>query len=240
MDNGHILIGEWTFDPSSNELVRGQEIRRLEDRTARVLSVLADRRGAVVTREQLIERVWGGRHISENSVATAVGQLRRAIGDSAREPALIETIPKRGYRLAPVRSGGSRLRLSTLALCATLLLGVAFAGWAGLRGAPVEIIGVAPIADRTGNPGYAPLARATDALVVDRLAKRGFRVVRHTVNGAQFAPQLVMWEGEPFLALSFSRGGETRWSAMIGGGKGAIPRELDSALDEWTAKRVRD
>ena len=96
---GSHRIGEWHFHPGSGELRRGSDVRRLEPRAARTLELLLEARGSVVSHERLIHEVWSGRTLSENSVAVVVGQLRRALGDDARDPRLIETIPKRGYRL---------------------------------------------------------------------------------------------------------------------------------------------
>ena len=81
--------------------------------------MLCEAGGDVVSQEQLIDGVWQGRALSENSVAVVIGQLRRALDDDAREPRLIETIPKRGYRLRATereqpsrRRGGERSRCS--------------------------------------------------------------------------------------------------------------------------------
>src|SRR4051794_5789758 len=95
---GTYRVGEWQFHPASGELRRGAELRRLEPRAARTLELLCGARGAVVSQDELIKDVWDGRSLSENSVAVVIGQLRRALGDDARDPKLIETIPKRGYR----------------------------------------------------------------------------------------------------------------------------------------------
>src|SRR5215217_1243145 len=96
---GQHRIGGWEFSPSSGELRRRTDVRRLEPRAARALQLLCEANGAVVSQEQLIAEVWQGRALSDNSVAVVIGQLRRALDDDAREPRLIETIPKRGYRL---------------------------------------------------------------------------------------------------------------------------------------------
>src|SRR6478672_2945960 len=98
-DIGGHRIGEWQFHPASGELRRRTEVRRLEPRAAKTLELLLAARGGMVTQEQLIQEVWNGRSLSENSVAVVVGQLRKALDDDARDPKLIETIPKRGYRL---------------------------------------------------------------------------------------------------------------------------------------------
>src|ERR1044071_238743 len=101
---GRHRIGGWDFSPATGELRRRSDVRRLEPRAPRALEMLCEADGEVVSQEQLIEGVWQGRVLSENSVAVVIGQLRKALDDDAREPKLIETIPKRGYRL---RSGAT-------------------------------------------------------------------------------------------------------------------------------------
>src|SRR3954463_591390 len=96
---GRHRIGAWEFSPATGELRRRTDLRRLEPRAAKALEMLCEAGGDVVSHEQLIRGVWNGRSLSENSVAVVIGQLRRALEDEAREPRLIETIPKRGYRL---------------------------------------------------------------------------------------------------------------------------------------------
>src|SRR3954470_1146351 len=108
-DVGGQRIGGWRFHAASSELRRGSDVRRLEPRAARTLELLCAARGDVVSHEQLIREVWSGRSLSENSVAVVVGQLRKALDDDARDPTLIETIPKRGYRLiSPASAAPSR------------------------------------------------------------------------------------------------------------------------------------
>ena len=95
----HYRIGGWTFRAGENELVQGGERRRLEDRAARTLELLCRRAGEAVGQDEIIAQVWNGRSQSPNSIPVVIGQLRRALGDDARSPRFIETVPKRGYRL---------------------------------------------------------------------------------------------------------------------------------------------
>lgn len=68
-----------------------------------VLVCLAAEPGKVVRKEELLSAVWGGIHVEEGVLSQAVHGLRKALGDDARRPRYIQTIPKRGYLLlAPV------------------------------------------------------------------------------------------------------------------------------------------
>ena len=64
-----------------------------------LLFVLASHAGQVVTREQLMARLWPGLVMGEDSLARTVSKLRQALGDDAKAPQYVETIAKRGYRL---------------------------------------------------------------------------------------------------------------------------------------------
>ncbi len=69
-----------------------------------VLVYLAAHQGEVVTREELEKNVWRGALVGYDAVTNSVIKLRKALGDHAKEPGIIATVPKRGYRLvAPVR-----------------------------------------------------------------------------------------------------------------------------------------
>ena len=92
-------IGAWMFLPDSNELRSGESRRRIEDRAAHTLALLCRRRGQIVSQDEILAEVWNGRAISANSVPVLIKDIRKALGDDAREPRHIETVAKRGYRL---------------------------------------------------------------------------------------------------------------------------------------------
>lgn len=64
-----------------------------------VLVYLCRRPGSVVSADEIIESVWGGRPMGDNPVYKSVAKLRRALGDDANSPTYIETVAKKGYRL---------------------------------------------------------------------------------------------------------------------------------------------
>src|SRR6185295_10266274 len=76
---------------------------RLEPKACDLLVLLAGRPGEVISVEQLIESVWGGKFVTSDVVTVAVHALRQAFGDNARAPRFIETVRGRGYRwIAPL------------------------------------------------------------------------------------------------------------------------------------------
>ena len=72
---------------------------RLEPKAVELLVFLAQRRGEVVSREELLTALWPGVIVGDNALTQVVTKLRKALGDTAREPTYIEAISKRGYRL---------------------------------------------------------------------------------------------------------------------------------------------
>jgi DNA-binding winged helix-turn-helix (wHTH) protein len=101
-------LGEWRVDPAANTLTKGTEEIRLEPKLMDVLQCLAGHAGEVVSKRELIDEVWHTEYIAENSLTRAIADLRRALGDDARHPSHIQTIPKRGYRLIAETGGGTQ------------------------------------------------------------------------------------------------------------------------------------
>lgn len=98
-----MTIGAWRVDPATNQIARDGETLRLEARTMRLLMYLAERAGQTIDTNELMDRLWAGTIVTQDSVYQAVASLRRILGDDARNPAYIVTVPRRGYRLiAPV------------------------------------------------------------------------------------------------------------------------------------------
>ena len=98
-------LGGWTVRPGRLMLERGGEVVHVKPKTMEVLVALAERAGEVVTREQLLEKVWQHTYVTDDVITQAIGELRRALRDDFRQPAFVETVPRRGYRLLqPVRA----------------------------------------------------------------------------------------------------------------------------------------
>jgi TolB-like protein/DNA-binding winged helix-turn-helix (wHTH) protein/Tfp pilus assembly protein PilF len=79
---------------------------RIQQQPMKLLEILLERPGEVVTREELRGRVWASESFGDfdQAVNIAIGKLRSALGDSAENPRYIETVPKRGYRFIAVVS----------------------------------------------------------------------------------------------------------------------------------------
>ena len=102
-----IRFDAFEADLHTEELFRSGNRIRLPNQSFRVLAMLLERAGQLVTREELRGRLWPpGRLVEyDQALNTAVNRLREALRDSAEAPRFIETLPKRGYRfIATIQS----------------------------------------------------------------------------------------------------------------------------------------
>src|SRR5580698_10869405 len=102
MDRSSVIplrVGAWRVDPRAGQISRQGEVVRVEARTMKLLVCLAERAGEVVSVEELLDQVWSGVVVTPDSVYQAVASLRRLLGDDAKQPAYIATVPRLGYRM---------------------------------------------------------------------------------------------------------------------------------------------
>lgn len=97
--NGEFRIGPWLVQPSLNIITRGDTTVHLEPKVMEVLVCLSERAGEVVPRTDLLKAIWPGTFVTDDALKRCVLALRRAFDDDANKPKVIETIPKRGYRM---------------------------------------------------------------------------------------------------------------------------------------------
>jgi TolB-like protein/Flp pilus assembly protein TadD len=104
-----IRFGNFVFDLRLGELLKAGRRVKLQGQPIQILSVLLERRGDLVTREELQRRLWPADTFVdfEHSLNAAVKRLRQALDDSAEQPRFVETLARRGYRfIAPVEVEG--------------------------------------------------------------------------------------------------------------------------------------
>ena len=87
------------FGARTGELWADGTQARLTPRAAAVLATLVERAEQLVTKQELLEQVWGGLAVGDDALSSCIQELRRALGDDARRPKYIETQHRRGYRL---------------------------------------------------------------------------------------------------------------------------------------------
>jgi len=103
-----LVFSIFEVDPRAAELRKHGVRIKLQDQPFRILSLLLERPGELVTREEIREELWPGHTFVDfdRSLNKAIAKLRSALGDSAESPRYIETIPRHGYRLiVPVALG---------------------------------------------------------------------------------------------------------------------------------------
>jgi TolB-like protein/DNA-binding winged helix-turn-helix (wHTH) protein len=218
-----LRIGAWRVRPVLNMLERDGRSVRIEPRAMDVLVFLASHQGEVFSVDQLIASVWKGVIVSDSSVYLAISQLRQALGGSDDETSYIETIPKRGYRLAvpvgaldakPQRLGW---RIAAAAIAAVTIIGTIAA--IALRDrtpdAPASVA-VLPFENLSSDPEQAYFAEGITAELLTALSRvRDLRVatsmpgVEHVLRGS------VRKAGEELrisAQLENARTGEQLWS----------------------------
>ena len=98
------------IDLRSFRLFRGGRTLSVEPKALTLLIFLVENRGRLVRKRELMEAVWSDAFVTEQVLSRAIAQLRKALGDSAREPRYIETVPTLGFRfIAEVESDSSEL-----------------------------------------------------------------------------------------------------------------------------------
>lgn len=149
-------LGNWLVQPELNRLQKGGHETGLQPRLMRLLVYLAERRGEVVRKEDIVDRVWNGRTVTDESLAKAISQLRKALGDDRDTPRYIETVRKSGYRVvASVEAAASphskRRRHGTVALAASVTAALAVAYWATRPSPPLAAaLNAMPVTSRPG------------------------------------------------------------------------------------------
>jgi len=95
-----VRFGNYEVSLQSGEVRKAGLKIRVQQQPLKLLEILLERPGEVVTREELRSRVWSDESFGDfdQAVNIAIGKLRSALGDSAENPRFIETLPKRGYR----------------------------------------------------------------------------------------------------------------------------------------------
>ena len=105
MTSAKLRFREYELDPGGFELRRAGHRIRLERKPMELLILLAENQGQLITRDQIIEKIWGKGLFfdAENGINNAVRKIRSALNDDAEQPRFVETTFGKGYRfIAPV------------------------------------------------------------------------------------------------------------------------------------------
>jgi DNA-binding winged helix-turn-helix (wHTH) protein len=111
---GMIRIGVYTLDTRVHVLHQGGQQTQISPLASRFLQLLATRPGLLFERTEIIEALWRGDWlVGDPALSRLVSELRRAAGDDAKRPTLVQTVPRRGYRLVVDEAAAPTTRLRT-------------------------------------------------------------------------------------------------------------------------------
>src|SRR5512140_140539 len=93
-----LSFGDYEIDVERRELRRAKTLVHVEPQVFDLLVYLLENRDRVVSKDDLIASVWGGRIVSDSTLTSRINAARKAVGDSGGEQRLIRTIPRKGLR----------------------------------------------------------------------------------------------------------------------------------------------
>lgn len=114
-------FAEFKVDPGSRELFSGDREIHLNDRAFDILLVLIEESPRVLSKDIIVDRVWDGVAVEDNSVERAIVSIRKALGEDTRSPKFIKTVRvPAGTRSTPSTTAIS-MRLNQLTFCSPAL-----------------------------------------------------------------------------------------------------------------------
>ena len=92
------LFDDVRVEPATFRAFKAGNPLQLEPKTLRLLLFLIENRARLIERDQLLDHIWSGTHVTDNALAGEIAKLRKALGDNPKTPKYIQTVPTRGYR----------------------------------------------------------------------------------------------------------------------------------------------
>lgn len=197
-------VGDWRVQPTVGVISRDDSITHLEPKVMQVLVCLSEHAGEVVSKQALMTAVWADTFVTDQVLTHAIWQLRQVMGNGGSRSEIIETIPKKGYRLvsavraavpfadsgatmpepsdrATANKGRRALWTAILGGAAILLIVVAaLARWRSEHNQSVIVnaLAVLPLRNYSGDPAQEYFADAmTEELTTDLAKIPGLRVI---------------------------------------------------------------
>lgn len=228
-----IRFGVFEVDPRSGELFRQGSRIKLQEQLFQLLVLLLERPGEVVSRDELRNRLWPENTFVDfdRGLNKAINGLRATLKDHAKKPCLIETLPKRGYRLiAPVEIGAADSTNRSLA--SGILLE---------QPAPrIESLAVLPLDNHSGDPAQDYFCDGMTEELISAVSKiSSLRVISRT--------SVMTYKGAnkslPEIAKELRVDAVVEGSVMRSDQKVRITAQLIHALDDrhlWSGKYERE
>ncbi|MGH9202411.1 MAG: FHA domain-containing protein [Vicinamibacterales bacterium] len=92
-----LRVGELVFDGDARQLLRGRDEVHLSPKAFELLKLLIEHRPRALSKDELHQHLWPGTYVTEGNLATLVGEVREALGDTARQPRFVRTAHRFGY-----------------------------------------------------------------------------------------------------------------------------------------------
>lgn len=96
-----IEFADCCLDLETLELIRGGEVQVVEPQVFDLIRYFAESDRRLLSRDDLIDGVWGGRIVSDAAISTRINMARKALGDDGKAQRIIKTVPRRGFRFVP-------------------------------------------------------------------------------------------------------------------------------------------
>lgn len=108
--DGQLIFGAFVLHRKPQRLTRDGATVKLRNQALRLLILMAERPGDLITHDDIREHLWAGRHVDfSGGIHLLIREIRQALADDAKQPAYVETIPRQGYRfIGAVESAGQR------------------------------------------------------------------------------------------------------------------------------------
>jgi DNA-binding winged helix-turn-helix (wHTH) protein/TolB-like protein len=245
-----IRFDDFELDRQTFELCRGNTPVKLQQQPARVLAMLTEHAGDLVTREQLRQAIWGDETFVDfdRGLNYCISQIRTALGDTAEAPRFVETLRGRGYRfigaIRTTRTNGiarSKLPLymTIVAVAAIALAAAMFALTHRPHRPTTQSIGLAAFESASGDTQWAKgfraqlfngLSATATIPVIDLQSRPGARTRWHVEGRVDRSPVQV----RVTVILRSTGDGSVRWSDAYSSAPGDWIDAQDAMADNAT------
>src|SRR5882762_6126395 len=116
-DPSVFLFDDIRVEAATFRAFKAGNLIQLEPKALRLLLFLIENRGRLIEKEEILDTIWNGTHVTENALTREIGKLRKILGDDPKAPKYIQTVHTRGYRfiaeLAETNGEGTRAGAET-------------------------------------------------------------------------------------------------------------------------------
>jgi TolB-like protein/DNA-binding winged helix-turn-helix (wHTH) protein len=249
---------DFLVDPDNWTLTRDGEEVHLEPVVLKLLIYLISHRDRLVTRQELMDTVWGDTVISESALTKAVARLRKALQDDSSHPSYLETVHSQGFRfiatveetVKPISSANSgrsaMLRTGLVGATTVIIALMLFNFWPGTSGddgpetAAIRSVAVLPLRNLTGDPGQDYFVDGLQDILITELSQiPGLRVTSRQSTRRYRASELALTD----IAAELGVDALVEGSLLRAGGEVTLTIQLvDGRSDEhhWAQRYERE